>query len=426
MSLIIGLISLVWASPRAFILDNGMQVVLEETTHIPQASMQLHFSFAPERYPEGLPHLVEHLLFEMEKDGLSYDAWVEKSRGSSNAKTRWSELIIETTVHKDSVQGLLEWEAHRMKGFCDSLTTKNIENQKMVIVQEMLNLEFRHLGSVPDRLRKAVFSAEPVLGAEVMGSIPDLESIQKEDLCQFASEVLIPSRARLHLVGAISADKSLDFEAIFSESKTTSLKGEVMQMSSSVDYRPEYVSTYQPTRWFLPSENDSILYVVWPAPAYGSAMEIASDFIMEQMVSVQNSVFAENFTSVSGWSENDLSCGWRVLEIETEDPEQALRVLALLLGSGELWLDAEDIQLFQIKTRSLIAKLSLKNTERARLLGECSSIEKGATCLVWEETRRRELRLEEAVAFLQADYSLDSASLLWIGAENKLEGERLP
>ena len=70
-----GLISIVWSSPRAFVLDNGMHVVLEETRHIPQVSMQLHFSFAPERYLEGLPHLVEHLLFEIEKDGLFYDAF---------------------------------------------------------------------------------------------------------------------------------------------------------------------------------------------------------------------------------------------------------------------------------------------------------------------------------------------------------------
>jgi hypothetical protein len=166
--------------------------------------------------------------------------------------------------------------------------------------------------------------------------------------------------------------------------------------------------------------------VIWQAPAYGTKMEIASDFILEQMVSTDSSVFTENFSSISGWSENDLSRGWRVLEIETEDPVQALEALEQILRSGELWLNLEDLQIFRIKTRSLIAKLSLKNSERARLLGECSSIEKGGVCLLWEETRRHELRLEEVLSFLLADYSLDSASLLWIGAENKLEGERLP
>lgn len=407
-----GLFSIISAKPIENRLDNGMQIITDHSDHIPQVSMQLHFSFAPESYPEGLAHLVEHLLFEMEKDGFLYDHWVEKHQGVSNAKTRWSELIIETTISSEAVDELLAWEAWRMQNFCSSLTTENIENQKMIIVQEMLNLEFRHLGSVPDRLRKSVFSMDSVLGAEVMGSVADLEMIGKEDLCRFASEVLHPSRARLILAGDISKGKQYEWRNVF-------VAGE--------DSPPILTSKgkYAPTRWYLPSEKETRLYIIWRSPKYGDKNEIASDFILEQLISEQLGILS-NYFPVSGWSENSDSVGWRVIEIETEDPEEALKTVEQILDSGADWLKPKDLQLFQIKTKSLIAKLQLKNTERARLLGECSLIGKGEECFIWEQERRQELSLEEALLYLENDFVLENASLLWIGSDNRILGERLP
>lgn len=407
--------SLVLASPIETTLDNGMNIIIDQTNHIPQVSMQLHFSFSPQDYPEGLPHLVEHLLFEMEKDGVLYDHWVEKQNGFSNARTRWSEIIVETTVSSEAMEALLAWEAWRMQNFCSSLKDENIENQKMIIVQEMLNQEFRQLGSVPDRLRKAVFSDHDILGAEVMGSVADLEQIGQDELCRFARDIFHPSQARLILAGDVSISQVQAVgKRLFSAEKKDAI------VKNHAQKKPVQ------TRWFLPSSKESRLYIVWIAPAYATREEIASDFLLEQLISDQFGILSDYFSLVSGWSEASAQAGWRVIELETEDPNAALKTLQQILRSPELWLEEKDLQLFQVTTKSLIAKLQLKNTERARLLGECSLAEKGGSCFAWEEERREKLALEEAIQYLERGFSLESASLLWVGSENQIEGKRLP
>ena len=409
-----GVLSIAYAKPIELTLENDMTVILDQTSHIPQVSLQLHLGFAPQNYPEGLPHLVEHLLFEMKKDGVLYDHWVEEHQGSSNARTRWSEIIIETTVASSAAEELLRWEAWRLNTFCSSLTSENIENQKLIIVQEMLNQEFRHLGSIPDRLRKATFSSDPIIGAEVMGAVADLEQITQDDICRFAQDVFHPGQARLILAGDIQDITAARLETIFFSRKE--------EIANPTFNKGEYTKT----TWYLPSSSDTRLYIIWRAPAYGSEQEIISDFLLEQLISEQIGVLTEYFSLVSGWSETSIYGGWRVIELQTDNPEQALEIVEQIIRSGDRWIAEKDLQQFQRKTQSLIAKLQLKNTERARLLGECSLAGMGETCFQWEQDRREELSLTVVFEYLEVDYSLDNASLLWIGSENLLEGERLP
>ena len=122
-------------------LDNGLTVLIDEDDRTD--SVLLHIKYGVGARDEadgehGCAHLFEHLMFEGSANvpNNAFDTWLTAGGGSNNAYTSDDETAYHMTFPSGALDLALFLESDRL-GFLDAgLDTENLENQKLVVLQE--------------------------------------------------------------------------------------------------------------------------------------------------------------------------------------------------------------------------------------------------------------------------------------------------
>lgn len=409
----------IFASPKMAVLDNGLTLVVDETTHIPQISSHLHFRFSPDDVMDGLPHLIEHLLFEGAQhtpNGL-YDQLVEQANGFNNAKTSFNEIVIEAQFDSSALETMLFLETDRMGYLCGGLTQEDLDNQKMVIFHEIWNEQVRYLGGLADHFRKMSFD-NAIFSKEIMGTLYDLELIQLDDVCSFAQQWLKPQYLTWVMVGDINFEMAQERVTYWTSDLEGSTEARIasqqifQQLSSNTAKKPKVQKVY------YPSQEAQGLFLIFAGPKLGSQEEGVVDFIMEVLKEPQ-SIHQTSIQSIQVLSESTEFGGWILLEIQCSHPEDGFRDFQQILQHDFLWYQKS----YKAKVQRLLLEMQMKNASRAKLLFQCSTFldateigqcyeKQYAFRSAWDDSMITEI--------VQRYFDVENATVIWMGVENPL------
>ena len=192
---------------EAFVLDNGLRVILYEDHRLPLAAVTLWFHVGAADEPEGksgFAHLFEHLMF-MGTDRVprgEYDRILEAAGGTSNASTG-SDTTDYYAVGPSHLLPTMIWlEADRLEGLGNAMTQEKLDLQRDVVRNELReSYENESYGGADLRLNPEMYPSGHPYHNPVVGSHVDLAKATVEDVKQFFATFYVPNNATLCVVG---------------------------------------------------------------------------------------------------------------------------------------------------------------------------------------------------------------------------------
>ena len=389
---------------QSLVLANGFQAIIAPSNHVPMIHVHIVYPFNPMNVPDGVPHLAEHLLFEETHhlpDG-DIDRLLRLAGGNSTAWTTWDALHVETSIPSENVELLLFIEKERSTNLCRALDPINIENQRKIIAQEMWNRSFQKDGELADQLRKRSFETHPILSTEVMGLIYDIENANTESICSFLQTWIHPSNA----IWLVSGDVKIEHfknQLKFNFEEFPDVSPSLVTSSKNLE---------QSRRMFQFSTEDR-LFLVWKTPPRATQEDWWIGQIIQSLTTEGDFIHIDQ---LYGWKEQGFNVGWMGLEVHTKQPEMAIQEL-------RHWLESPNMNWDVIVERSntSIQKDWLTNKNRTNRLQDCIYLmnDNNVECQL-SRTTPNQIELQSVIfRFL----SVDSASVLWQGEEDWLQGE---
>jgi zinc protease len=188
-------------------LDNGLLLLLKEIHTAPLISQWVWYRVGSrDERPglTGLSHWVEHMQFRGTPTfppGL-LDRAIAREGGFWNASTFLDWTAYLETLPSAKIDLALQLEADRMQ--YSLFEPADVEAERSVIISERQGSENEPMFLLSEAVHAAAFQVHPYRN-DVIGSLADLESIQREDLYRHYRSYYVPGNAVISLAG--------DFEA---------------------------------------------------------------------------------------------------------------------------------------------------------------------------------------------------------------------
>ena len=187
-----------------FVLDNGLQVLLQEKHDLPLTAMTLAVNLGIKDETEtssGYAHLLEHmLLFGMsaDQDGNTRLAEFRRHGIAANAHTDHDLMTFEVSC--PAVDSAWALAGLRQAVFSKRMDAKQLESEKRIILEEILQLRDnpQYLGRL--LLMQLIFAGHPY-GRSPFGDGSAIRKATVEDLQAFGNRFLLPGRCALSVVG---------------------------------------------------------------------------------------------------------------------------------------------------------------------------------------------------------------------------------
>ncbi len=193
-------------------LDNGLKVLLKEIHTAPIISHWLWYRVGS-RFEKpgfsGISHWVEHMQF---KGTASFpagllDKAISRDGGYWNAFTYLDWTTFFETMPADKVDLAIALEADRM---VNSIYDEDeVNSERTVVISEREGSENEPLFRLDEAVQSAAFDHHPYRN-EVIGSIADLQSINRDDLYAYYREHYNPGNAVLALAGDFDSSEMLE------------------------------------------------------------------------------------------------------------------------------------------------------------------------------------------------------------------------
>jgi zinc protease len=201
-----------WA-PEAFVLDNGMEVVVVPDHRAPVVTHMVWYKVGAVDEDEGksgLAHLFEHVMFK-ETENLGPEEFttiVQRNGGQLNAFTSWDYTAYFERVAKPQLRRMMELEAERMRNLkinddpegpfiserdvVKEERRQRIDNNPGVILQEQVLSEF--------------WKGHPY-EITVIGKMDEVARLSPEDGMAFYKKYYSPENAILVVVGDVEPEE---------------------------------------------------------------------------------------------------------------------------------------------------------------------------------------------------------------------------
>jgi len=187
-----------------FVLDNGLQVLLQEKHDLPLTAMTLAVNLGVKDESDassGYAHLLEHLLLfgaSAESDGETRLAEFRSHGIAANAHTDHDLMTFDVSC--PAVDSGWALAGLRQAVFNHRIDAQRLEKEKRVILEEMLQL-----GDNPQQLGRLLlmeklFAGHPY-GRSLFGDGSAIRLATVEDLQAFGRRFLLPGRCALSVVG---------------------------------------------------------------------------------------------------------------------------------------------------------------------------------------------------------------------------------
>lgn len=240
---------------------------------------------------EGLAHLVEHLLYEVEIDrsGRKTSIGAELSRIAlwSNAFTSHDMTSYEALIAPDALDELMQLEVERLGVGCAGINADTFAREREVVLNELRQRQGAHGAELARQINEAVFPAGHPYRA--VDSVESVSRIALEDVCAF---LVGPYRRGKVIVVASGA---VDRNAL--QAAAGAHLGRAPKRNLTAARTPPRLAPPQPGTVKLQGDVEQpMLLVTWPLPSLASR-----DYRMLQMATTVIPYRLESFGLTYGW-----------------------------------------------------------------------------------------------------------------------------
>lgn len=227
-------------------LENGIRLIHKQTnfTKIAHVGLMLDIGSRDEQPEEqGIAHFWEHMAFKGTEKRSSYHIInrLENLGGELNAYTTKEKICFFASVldeHLDKAVDLLIDIA-----FHATFPDKQIEREKMVILEEMAMYKDTPEDAIQDDLEELVFANHPI-GANIIGTETTVSSFQRDSFLKFIQRNLNTTKIVISSVGSYNFQK---VERIVKKYLTgIPYKNHTQQRIPFAGYRPVQVTQLKP------------------------------------------------------------------------------------------------------------------------------------------------------------------------------------
>ena len=192
-------------------LSNGLMVLLKEIRTAPIISHWIWYRVGSRLEPTGLTgisHWVEHMLFKgtSQFPAGTLDKAVARLGGVWNAFTFLDWTTYTETLPAGNIDLALRLEADRMLNA--TFDPQEVESERTVILSERQGEENKPLFRLGEEVQAAAFRVHPY-HHEIIGDMPDLQRIQRDDLYRHYRSHYLPNNAVLTMAGDFDAQALL-------------------------------------------------------------------------------------------------------------------------------------------------------------------------------------------------------------------------
>jgi zinc protease len=192
-------------------LNNGLLVMLKEVHTAPLTSYWMWYRVGSRDEKPGITgasHWVEHMQFKGTPDfpAGSLDKAISREGGYWNAMTYLDWTTYFATMPADKGDLILRLEADRMRSTV--FDPKEVESERTVIISERQGNENSPLFQLDEAVQNAGFKQHGYRH-EIVGNMPDLESMSLENLFQHYQKYYLPNNAVLSIAGDFETEAML-------------------------------------------------------------------------------------------------------------------------------------------------------------------------------------------------------------------------
>lgn len=191
---------------RAFTLDNGLRVILQEDHHAPFVTVCVVYHAGAAQDPPGktgLAHVLGRLMFRgsgYRRVGYQLGAIV------MNAKVDWHRTLFYETVPTVNLESALWMEADRMRKLYAADDREDLDKVRDLFKSELRqDLEIEPYSEAAKLLESNLFPAAHPYSQPFFGSMQDLDTLTTKDTREFYNTWYKPYNATLVLVGDLDA-----------------------------------------------------------------------------------------------------------------------------------------------------------------------------------------------------------------------------
>ncbi|HEY2990092.1 MAG TPA: pitrilysin family protein [Candidatus Binatia bacterium] len=194
------------------VLDNGLKVLLLEDHKSAAVTFQVWYRVGSRNELDGksgLSHFLEHMMFKgTDKVGPEeYARIIAKNGGNSNAFTTTDYTTYFATMSRDKIGIEIELEADRMVNA--RLDGDTFEAEKMVVMEERRLRTDDNPGTALGEMVSAVAFMIHPYRRPVIGWMPDILNLTREDLRRHYKTYYIPNNAYVVVVGDFATEEIL-------------------------------------------------------------------------------------------------------------------------------------------------------------------------------------------------------------------------
>jgi predicted Zn-dependent peptidase len=197
---------------RRIVNEGGMRIVLEHIPHVRSCSLGVWVSRGSRHEPcdkIGISHFLEHMVFKgtSRRTAKQIASAVESVGGSIDAFTGREYTCFHAKVLDEYVDLALDV----LSDLVDSPTMneENIEREKLVVYEEIRNMEDTPDDMIHQLYSQAVWGDDP-LGYPLLGTYETVESLKRADVLDFLHREYITPNFVVSLAGNIDFDYTLD------------------------------------------------------------------------------------------------------------------------------------------------------------------------------------------------------------------------
>jgi zinc protease len=192
-------------------LKNGLTALIVPNSKLPIFSIQLFYKVGGKNEVPGITgasHFLEHMMFKgAKKYGKNtIDFIIEGSGGSTNAYTTNDQTVYYENLPTTELEKILDIEADRMENLLLDVDDFNKERE-VVLEERKMRYENSPRGQLYLELMQSLYEGTPY-GRSVIGDIPDLKSVSREQIHQYFKKFYAPNNAVLILVGDVSVSQA--------------------------------------------------------------------------------------------------------------------------------------------------------------------------------------------------------------------------
>lgn len=187
-------------------LQNGMTALIVPNHKLPIFSLYMFYKVGGKNEVPGITgasHFLEHMMFKgAKKFGKNtIDFIIEGSGGSTNAYTTNDQTVYYENLPSSQLATMLEIEADRMENLL--LDPNDFNKEREVVLEERkMRYENSPRGQLYLELMQKLYQSTPY-GRSVIGDIPDLKSVSREQIQKYFKRFYAPNNVTLVIAGDV-------------------------------------------------------------------------------------------------------------------------------------------------------------------------------------------------------------------------------